>query len=195
MSGLSRQPNIADNASLHEKKQIQGDDTVLRTFRIAAIVGVAVSASLLSLPASSHDFSVGDIEIGHPWARLAPAGALVVGGYLTLTNAGSELDTLIGGTTNAAQRVEIHEMRIEDGVARMRPLPDGQEIEPGASVELAPGGTHLMFVNPERPFSEGERFEVTLAFAKAGEVTVEFVVQRGPADEVGRDTEHEGHAP
>lgn len=168
---------------------------MLRTFRIAAFVGVAVSASLLSLPASSHDFSVGDIEIGHPWARLAPATAPVVGGYLTLTNAGSQPDTLIGGTTAAAERVEIHEMRIEDGVARMRPLSDGQEIGPGATVELEPGGIHLMFVNPERAFSEGERFEVTLAFAQAGDVTVEFVVQRGPADEAGQGAEHEGHAP
>lgn len=168
---------------------------MLQTFRFAAIVGLAVSASLLSLPAASHDFSIGDIEIGHPWARLAPASAPVAGGYLTLTNTGAQPDTLIGGTTAAAERVEIHEMRIEDGVARMRPLRDGQEIGPGASVELEPGGTHLMFVNPVRAFSEGERFEVTLAFAQAGDVTVEFVVQKGPADEAGQGTEHEGHAP
>ncbi|MEX4009879.1 copper chaperone PCu(A)C [Neoaquamicrobium sediminum] len=168
---------------------------MLHTLRYVAIAGLTASASLLSLPAASHDFSVGDIEIGHPWARLAPASAPVVGGYLTLTNAGSQPDTLIGGTTAAAERVEIHEMRIEDGVARMRPLPDGQEIGPGATVELEPGGIDLMFVNPERAFSEGERFEVRLAFAQAGDVTVEFIVQRGPADEARQGDEHGGHAP
>jgi copper(I)-binding protein len=163
--------------------------------KAVAMATLFMSSLLIASPAAAHDFSVGDIAVGHPWSRLAPANAPVIGGYLTLTNTGSQPDTLVGGSATIAERVEIHEMRIEDGVARMRPLPAGQEIAPGATVELQPGGTHLMFINPERAFSEGERFEVTLEFANAGEVAVEFVVQRNPGGNAGQEDEHGGHAP
>jgi hypothetical protein len=44
-------------------------------------------------------------------------------------------------------RVELHETRIEDGMARMRQL-DGLDLPPGGRVTLAPGGLHLMLLEP-----------------------------------------------
>ena len=163
--------------------------------KVVITLSVASIAAMSSWVALAHDFSAGDIRIGHPWSRVAPAAAPVIGGYLTLTNAGSEPDTLIGGSTPLAERIEIHQMTMEDGIARMRPLPDGVEIAPGSSVELAPGGTHLMFIKPTRPLVEGERIEATLEFSRAGAVKVEFVVQRNASEEPGQADDHSGHTP
>lgn len=163
--------------------------------KVAIVLSLASITALSSWAASAHDFSAGDIRIGHPWSRIAPAAAPVMGAYLTLTNEGSEADTLVGGSTPLAERIEIHRMSIEGGVARMRPLPDGLEVAPGASVDLAPGGTHLMFIKPARPFAEGDRIEATLEFARAGSVRVEFVVQRNAEDKPDTATDHGGHTP
>jgi periplasmic copper chaperone A len=163
--------------------------------KVAIALSLASITILSSLVASAHDFSAGDIRIGHPWSRIAPAAAPVMGAYLTLTNAGPEADTLVGGSTPLAERIEIHQMTMEDGIARMRPLPDGLEVAPGSSVALAPGGIHLMFIKPARPFAEGDRIEATLEFARAGSVRVEFVVQRNAEGEPDTATDHGGHTP
>src|SRR5690606_11444702 len=84
-------------------------------------------------------YRVGAIEIEAPWTRATPGGAKVAGGYLMITNKGSAPDRLIGGSATVAGRLEVHEMSVVDGVMRMRPLKDGLEIAPGATVELKPG--------------------------------------------------------
>lgn len=161
--------------------------------KVVITLSVASIAAMSSWVALAHDFSAGDIRIGHPWSRVAPAAAPVIGGYLTLTNAGSKADTLVGGSTPLAERIEIHQMSIEGGVARMRPLPDGLEVPAGSSVDLAPGGTHLMLIKPSRPFAEGDRIEATLEFARAGSVRVEFVVQRNASEKPDQADDHSGH--
>lgn len=59
----------------------------------------------------------------------------------------------------------------------MRPLADGIEIAPGATVTLKSGGAHIMFIKPTKRFVEGERFPATLNFEKAGPIAVEFAIQ------------------
>lgn len=159
----------------------------------AALVTISVAA-LLSANAFAHEFAKGDIKIGHPWSRVTPSAAPVAGAYLTVTNSGTESDRLIGGSTPVAERVEIHQMTMDDGVARMRPLAEGVEIAAGATAELAPGGTHIMLIKPDRQLVEGERFKATLEFARAGSIEVEFVVQRKAAGETEDSDAHGGHA-
>ncbi|HBT69938.1 MAG TPA: hypothetical protein DEB63_18995 [Agrobacterium sp.] len=156
------------------------------------LVTPAVFLLTSAISVSAHDFKVGDLKIDHPWSRATPMVAPVAGGYVIVTNNGGEPDTLLGGTTPMAAKVEIHESTMTDGVARMRPLTGGLVIEPGKTVELRPGGTHLMFVRPSRQLKEGERFKVTLAFEKAGQVEVEFAVQ-GMGSQPTAKQEHEGH--
>jgi len=124
-----------------------------------------------------------------------PSAAPVAGAYLTLTNSGTAPDRLTGGSTPIAERIEVHQMIMDDGIARMRLLPGGIEVAPGASVELAPGGIHLMLIKPSQQSIEGDSFKATLEFARAGSVEVEFVVQRNPSAETGNGTEHGGHGP
>lgn len=149
----------------------------------------AAMLTLTSVVALAHDYTLGSLKIDHPWTRATPGGAKVAGGYLTVQNNGSAPDRLIGGASEIAGRVEIHEMAVKDGIMTMRPLDKGLEVKPGEKAELKPGGYHIMFMELKRLLKEGERVKGTLQFEKAGTVAVEFAVQGVGA----RDTGHTGH--
>jgi hypothetical protein len=143
----------------------------MKSILLAAILALAVNT------ASAHEYKAGSIEIKHPWARATPKGATVAGGYMKLINTGTTPDRLIGGTNSDSEKFEMHEMSMEGSVMKMRPLPNGIEIKPGETVELKPGGYHLMFVGLKQPFEKGKRVKGTLQFEKAGTVEVEYAVE------------------
>jgi len=136
------------------------------------------SALVLALVtgAAAHDFKVGALVIDHPWSRATPKGAAVAGGYMKITNTGTTPDRLTGGTTEAAKKFEIHEMKMEGSVMKMRELSGGIEIPPGATVELKPGSYHIMMTTLARPFAKGDFVKASLIFEKAGKVDIEFAV-------------------
>lgn len=145
----------------------------------------ALAASLLLVaPAFAHDGVVhlGSLNLSHPFARATLPNAPVGGGFLTIENTGAEADRLVSVTSPAAADVQIHEMAMEGEVMKMRQLPDGLELPAGQTVELAPGGFHLMFMGLKQAFVEGETVPVTLVFEKAGTVDVDLAVQGIAAD-------------
>ena len=141
------------------------------------ILLTAAVLSLLALPAQAADVMAGALKISAPWARATPKGASVGGGYMTITNTGTTSDKLTGGATAVASRFEVHEMSMDHGVMKMRPVSGGIEIKPGQTVKLEPGGYHVMFVGMKQQLKEGEHFKATLEFAKAGKVDVDFTVE------------------
>jgi len=141
-----------------------------------ALLSIALVALAIT-SASAHDYTVGSLKIDHPWARATPKGATVAGAYMKITNTGTTADRLVGGTTDAAQKFEIHEMSMEGGVMKMRELPNGLEIPAGATVELKPGAFHVMMTGVSKPFVKGERVKAALTFENAGKVDVEFAVE------------------
>lgn len=118
----------------------------------------------------------GGLTIEAPWMRATPAGAKVAGGYVRITNTGSEPDRLVSTSIPLAGHGEIHEMRMEGDVMKMRPVEGGIEIRPGETIVLKPGGYHLMFMDLRTGPREGEAVQGSLTFAKAGTVTVTFQV-------------------
>ena len=125
----------------------------------------------------AHGFTVGEIELDHPWSRETPEGARVAAGYVRIVNNGSQADRLIAVSGEIAGRTEVHEMGVNaQGVMTMRPV-DGVEIPAGGEVELKPGGYHIMFLDLTGANKEGESFKGTLTFEKAGTVEVEFAVE------------------
>lgn len=141
---------------------------------------VALSAALLGLSMTSamaHEYKLGELVIDHPLARATPPNAPVSGGYMTIHNNGAEADRLVGGEAAFAGRVEIHEMKMDGEVMKMRQLSDGLEIPAGGEVELKPGGYHIMFIGLEQQLKQGDKYPVTLVFEKAGSVEVEFNVE------------------
>jgi len=163
----------------------------MKRFAIGA-AGVALSlAAYAANPARAHDYAVGPLKIGHPWARATPPSAKIGGGYLIIENTGPEPDRLVGGSTEAAARVEIHESTLTDGIMRMREQADGVVVPPGGKIEFKPSGLHLMLVDLKAPLKQGDKIKATLVFERAGAVTVELQVQAvgapqpAPADHTG----------
>jgi periplasmic copper chaperone A len=134
-------------------------------------------AVALSSAACAADYKVGAIEIDHPWSRAVPKGASVAAGYLTIRNTGSEPDRLVSGSTPVAGKFEVHEMSMDNGVMRMRPVADSLEIKPGQTVELKPQSFHIMMTGLKQPIEKGKSFKGTLVFEKAGAVEVDFSVE------------------
>ena len=141
------------------------------------------------LPPAGAAATAAGLVIAEPWARATPGGAKVGGGYLRITNAGREPDRLVGGSVEVAGRFEIHEMSVADGVMRMRPV-DGVELEPGASVDLKPGGLHAMFLDLKAPLREGQTVRGTLVFERAGTVPIAYRVRGIGARPPERRTTH-----
>ena len=145
----------------------------VRSEAIALFVLTAACSSY----ASAQQVKAGDLVLDHAWARATPAGAKVGGGFLTIENKGATADKLIGGSSRAAGKVEVHETTMNNGVATMRPVRDGLSIPAGQSVTLAPGGYHLMMTELKGPLKKGDKLVVTLVFEKTGEVKATFDVQ------------------
>jgi copper(I)-binding protein len=129
---------------------------------------------LLALLASP---ALAQIEIENAWTRATPPGARIAAGYMTIRNKSASPDHLISTTSPLAARVETHVHLHEGDVMRMRQV-KGYELPANGSLELTPGGAHLMFVDIKRPFNEGEKIPVTLRFRRAGEKKVVLDVRR-----------------
>lgn len=162
-------------------------NTALRRFGPAALM---VAALVLPQAAGAHGFQIGDIAIGHPWARATAPGAPVAGGFMKLSNKSAVADTLVSATFVAAGRVELHEMAVVDGVMKMRALPTGLTVKPGETVELKPGGFHVMFMDLKQPLKQGDKIKGTLTFEKAGSIEVEYAIESLTA---GANAAHPGH--
>lgn len=145
--------------------------------------------------ALAHDFTAGEIAIAHPWARPTPPAAKVGGAYLVLQNKGKTADKLLRATSPVAGVVELHTMRMEGDVMRMRAVP-GIDLPPGQTVTLAPGGLHVMLQDLKQPLKLGDRLPLTLVFQRAGQVKVELAVEEAPAPAAAAKppAAHTGHA-
>ena len=142
------------------------------TFAAALTLGAVFSFA----DAHAHEIKVGDIVIGHPWARQSPMGADVAAGYMTITNNGEEEDRLVKATASISPTVQLHEMKMEGDVMKMTEVPGGIVIPPGSTVELKPKSLHIMFMGLKAPVKEGEAITGTLTFEKAGSVDIEYDV-------------------
>lgn len=135
---------------------------------VTLVLGLLVPAIV---PAAAQQ-RLGDIVITEARSRATPPSANVAGGYLTIENTGTSDDRLVGIETDLSERAELHEMKMEDGVMKMRALGDGIAIPAGGTVELKPGGLHLMFMGIRHPLKEGDEVPVKLTFETAGSIEV-----------------------
>lgn len=138
--------------------------------------------------------SAASIRIEHPYSHPTPAPGVPAVGFITLSNSGQQADRLIAATSPAAERIEIHETQMHDGVMKMRALPKGVALPIGKTVALAPGGTHLMLFDVRQPLVAGQSVPVTLQFERAGAVEVLFAVEpREPAPTPAEDHSQHDH--
>jgi periplasmic copper chaperone A len=152
-----------------------------------SFVFAAALAACVAMPAQAEDVTAGSLKISAPWARATPKGASVGAGYMKITNTGTALDRLVSGATEISERFEVHAMSMDNGVMQMRSMDQGIEIKPGETIELKPGGYHVMFVGLKQPLEQGQPVKATLVFEKAGKVDVTFSVEGIGAQTGGGD--------
>ena len=115
-----------------------------------------------------------NVDVKNAWVRASVQGQKATGAFMQLT--ASQPTTLVGVASPVAGVAEVHEMKMDGDVMRMRAI-EALELPKGVAVDLKPGGYHLMFIKPKRALVEGERFTATLRFRDAGKVTTTFTVR------------------
>lgn len=166
-----------------------------RTTALRYVTCFAVAVAIGASAAQAQAIAVGDLKIENATSRVTPAGAKVGAGYMTISNTGTTADRLVSLSSPAADKVEIHEMAMKDGVMTMRELPGGLPVDSGKVVTLKPGGYHLMLMGLKAPLRQGDKVPVTLTFEKAGTTGITLDVQaigtRQPAP--GHSMQKTGH--
>ena len=135
-----------------------------------------VAAAAAAAPSGSAAATLGDLDISGGYVRAMLPGQPVGGGYIIIHNAGKSDDKLTSVTSSAAGKVELHEMKMEGDIMKMREIKGGISIPAGATVTLAPNAMHMMFKQVKTPFKQGGTVPVMLMFDKAGMVDINLPV-------------------
>lgn len=151
---------------------------------------IAAAAALLAFPALAHD----GVHIENAYARtmgVGKSGAV----FFEITNHADVDDRLIGVSTEAAAKAELHTHRDKgDGVMQMMHVPEGFPIPALAGHALQRGGDHVMLMGLKQDFKDGDIIHLTLTFEHAGEVLLEAPVDNAKGDDMGQmDHSKMGH--
>jgi periplasmic copper chaperone A len=141
---------------------------------LVALATIALGA--LAGPSLADDSA---IVASDAWTRPTLKGTRTGAVYVMLANRSAAVDHLVGVSTPAAERAEVHEDVTANGVMSMKPVPD-LALPAGTSIAIEPGRYHIMLVGLKAPLSAGETFPLTLSFATAARLEVTVAVTRTP---------------
>jgi copper(I)-binding protein len=99
------------------------------------------------------------VQVGDPWVRATVAPQKATGAFMQLTSA--KPAKVVAASSPVAEMVEIHEMKMEDGVMKMRAV-DALPLPAGQAVALKPGSYHVMLMGLKQPIKAGETVPLTL---------------------------------
>ena len=140
----------------------------LKTTLLATLATVS-----MAIPA----FAEGTITVDDAYARSSGKSAKAGAAFMMIQNQGDTDDRLVGVTSEAATRVELHTHKVDDnGVAKMVHVEEGFAIPAGEVHMLKRGGDHVMFLGLTQTLHHGDVVPLTLVFEKAGEINVEVPV-------------------
>jgi copper(I)-binding protein len=105
--------------------------------------------------------ALAQVAVVDAWVRGTVTGQRATGAFMTLTAASDA--ALVSAASPVAKIVEIHEMTMEGGVAKMRAVPR-IDLPAGKAVALKPGGYHVMLMALQQPLKEGESVRIALTF-------------------------------
>ena len=152
---------------------------------------VSVVSLFSSFGVLASDLVAGDLKLIAPWVRASVPGQVNGAGYVQIDNKAKQGDRLVSASASGVNRVELHTIITENGVAKMREV-TGIDVPASGSVKLSPGGFHIMFLGLTEPFKAGATVPVTLKFEKAGEVKVNFEI-KSPTYNPGAASGHGSH--
>ena len=101
-----------------------------------------------------------NLNVQNAWVRATVQGQKATGAFMQITAPAAT--TLISVSTPVAGVAEVHEMKMDGDVMRMRPLPKGLELPAGKAVQLKPGGYHLMLMDLKLPLQKDTTIPITL---------------------------------
>ena len=133
--------------------------------------------SLLALslvPAAGEEAGV---SVRNAWIRESPPGNSMMAAYMELRNNTSRPRVLVAASSSGFQRVMIHRTIVKDGMAGMAHASQ-IELAPSASLVFAPGGYHLMLMNPKRTLRAGDPVVINLEFRGGLVLAVDFEVRK-----------------
>lgn len=135
------------------------------------LAGLAL-CTLLAAPALAQ---VADVKVEGAWARATVPGQKGTGAFMKLT--APQGARLVSASSPAAGVTEVHEMKLDGDVMRMRAVPV-LELPAGKPVELKPGGFHVMLLDLKAPLAKDSTVPLTLTFkdAKGAQSTLELTV-------------------
>ena len=137
----------------------------------------AVFMGLMMLsPAMASDLMFGALQFRATVGSMPSSAA-----YLSITNHGGTADRLLAAESSLARKTELHTMDVTNGVMKMRQIDGGIAIPAGKTIQLAPGGFHVMLIGLRAALNAGENYQVTLTFEKAGKIKLTGLAKR-PAD-------------
>lgn len=100
-----------------------------------------------------------EVTVTDAWIRGTVATQKATGAFMKLKS--TENARLVAATSPAANIVEVHEMAMKDNIMTMRAV-DAIELPAGKTVELKPGGYHVMLIDLVKPLAAGEKVPVQL---------------------------------
>ncbi|MSQ51997.1 MAG: copper chaperone PCu(A)C [Betaproteobacteria bacterium] len=117
------------------------------------------------------------VSVRDAWVRESPPGVTTMAGYMALRNNTSRPQVLVAASSSGFASVMIHRTIVKDGMAGMAHTPQ-IELTANANLIFAPGGYHLMLINPKRSLRAGERVEINLEFRGGLVLPVAFEVRK-----------------
>src|SRR3989339_1548848 len=144
--------------------------------RFSARVILGLSLLVLAFTGCDKKAQAPNIRVTGFHANPAPTGARTGAVYFNLENLGQGEDLLLGGSSNVAQTVEIHQTLEKDGMMTMQRV-EQLAIPAGGKVEFTSGGYHVMLIDLKKALAEGESISLDLDFKISGKVSLSVPVQ------------------
>lgn len=141
------------------------------------LISIALAGLLVIILSGCSAAAAGPQIVYHDaWGRPSPKMAGTGAVYVVVENKGSQADRLVGMTSPAAATVELHESFMDGDVMKMRPVPT-LEVPAGGTVELKPGGIHIMLIELTEPLTPNSHISAILKFEKSGEIPLDVEIR------------------
>lgn len=139
------------------------DNRIRKMPCLLAVTAAIVAAGCTTQAQHDEEPMASSVTVADQWASSAETGMAAVFG--TFTNTGHHDARIVSGSSDAADRVEVHEVAADAaGVKTMRPKDGGLTIPADGSTTLVPGGDHLMLMDLKRPLPPGSEVTLTVVF-------------------------------
>jgi periplasmic copper chaperone A len=153
---------------------------------VVAVILVSLTACTMVIPEPALQPEPGKVTVVNAMARSSPMVGSNGAAYLTVLNGTETEDRLLSAESPAAGAVELHETVHDNGVMRMAQAENGFELPAGSSLELKPGGKHIMLIGLVNSLVAGETVSLTLRFEHAPPIQLDVPIHEMSGSEMSQ---------